>query len=68
MFINTLNISVILVAIVMLVLGMKLLFIKEAEFIAHSCALDDGTSGKNEASPKCKLKDLVDCPGNKKEL
>ncbi len=66
MFINTLIISVILVAIVMLALGVKLLFNKDAEFTAHSCALDDGASDKNEACSKCDLKDLVNCPENKR--
>lgn len=68
MFINTLIISVILIAIVMLALGVKLLFNKDAEFTAHSCALDDDTSDKNEACSKCELKDLVDCHENKKDL
>jgi len=68
MFINTLIITVILVAIVMLALGVKLLFNKDAEFPVHSCALDDGTSDKNETCSKCELKDLVDCPENKKNL
>ena len=52
----------------MLALGVKLLFNKDAEFTAHSCALDDGTSDKNEACSKCELKDLVDCTENKKDL
>jgi len=68
MFINTLIISVILVAIIMLPLGVKLLFNKDAEITAHSCALDDGTSDKNEACSKCELKDLVNCPENEKDL
>ena len=68
MIFKTLIITVILVGIVMLALGVKLLFNKDAEFTAHSCALDDGTSDKNEACSKCELKDLVDCPENKKEL
>ena len=68
MFINTLIISVILIAIVMLALGVKLLFNKDAEFTAHSCALDDDTSDKNEACSKCELKDLLDCPEIKKDL
>ncbi|MFY9154446.1 MAG: hypothetical protein WAO52_20675 [Prolixibacteraceae bacterium] len=67
MFINTLIITVILVALALLGLGVKLLFNKDAEFTAHSCALDDGTSDKNEACSKCELKDLVDCPENKKD-
>lgn len=68
MFINTLIISVILIAIIMLALGVKLLFNKDAEFTAHSCALDDGTSDENEACSKCDLKDLVNCPENKMDL
>ncbi len=68
MFINTLIITVILVAIALLGLGVKLLFNKDAEFTAHSCALEDGNSDKNEACSKCELKDLVDCPENKKDL
>ena len=67
MIFNTLIISVILVGIVMLALGVKLLFNKDAEFTAHSCALDDGTSDKNEACSKCDLKDLVNCPEIKKD-
>ncbi|HZK94321.1 MAG TPA: hypothetical protein VFC67_08950 [Prolixibacteraceae bacterium] len=67
MIFNTIIITVILVAIAMLGLGVKLLFYKDAEFKAHSCALDDGTSDKNEACSKCELKDLVDCPENKKD-
>ncbi len=68
MIIKTLIISVILVAIVMLALGVKLLFNKDAEFTAHSCAFEDGTSDKNEACSNCDLKDLVDCHENKKDL
>ena len=67
MIFKTLIISVILVGIVMLALGVKLLFNKDAEFTSHSCALDDGASDKNEACSKCDLKDLVDCPEIKKD-
>ena len=66
MFINTLIISVILIAIIMLALGVKLLFNKDAEFTEHSCALDVGNSDMNEACSRCELKDLVDCPENKR--
>ncbi len=63
MFINTLIITVILVAIVMLALGVKLLFDKNAEFTSHSCALDsDKGLDKEESCEKCDLKDIVDCP------
>ncbi len=68
MIIKTLIISIVLVAMVMLAFGVKLLFNKDAEFTAHSCVLDDGTSDKNEVCSKCELKDLVDCPENKKGL
>lgn len=64
MFINTLIISVVLIAIIMLALGAKLLFNKDAEFTEHSCALYDGNSDKNETCSICELKDLVDCPEN----
>lgn len=66
MIFKTLIITVILVGIVMLALGVKLLFSKDAEFTAHSCTLDVGTSDKNEACSKCELKDLVDCPETKR--
>jgi len=69
MFINTLIITVILVAIALLGLGVKLLFNKNAEFTAHSCAIDDDDSLDKEGEcSKCQLKDLVDCPENKKDL
>ena len=66
MFIITLIISVIFVAFFMLAFGVKLLFNKDAEIKAHSCALEEVTSDKNEACSKCELKDLMDCPENKK--
>jgi len=65
MFINVLIISVILVAIVMLGLGVKLLFDKNAKFSAHSCALNDGSLNQDGACSKCELKDLTNCPENK---
>ena len=68
MIFKTLIISVILVSIVMLALGVKLLFNKDGEFTARSCALDDSKSDKNVVCSKCELKDLVDCTDNKKKL
>lgn len=62
MFLKTIIILVILVAIVMLALGVKLLFDKNATFTAHSCALDDGEINNDGVCMKCELKDLVDCP------
>ena len=49
----------------MLALGVELLFNKDGEFTAHSCALDDSKTDKNVVCSKCKLKDLVDCTDNK---
>lgn len=63
MIIKTLIITVIFVAIVMLALGVKLLFNKNAEFTTHSCALDNNMElNKAEACAKCDLKELVQCP------
>ena len=63
MLIKTFITAIILVAIVMLALGIKLLFNKDAEFTVHSCALKDGESLDDEgACYKCQLKDTADCP------
>jgi hypothetical protein len=62
MFIKVLIISVILVAFIILALGIKLWFSPNAEFTAHSCALDDGSLDKNGACSQCKLNELIDCP------
>ena len=64
MFLKLLIISVIFVAIVMLGLGVKLLFDKNAKFSAHSCALEDGSLKEDGACAACDLKDLADCPEN----
>ena len=64
MFIKVLIISVILVAIVILALGVKLLFDKNAKFSAHSCALEDGNLNEDGTCAGCDLKDLADCPEN----
>jgi hypothetical protein len=65
MFIKLIIISVILVAIIMLALGVKLWFNPDAEFSAHSCALDDGNLDDEGACFKCHLKDLAECPEKK---
>ena len=66
MFLATLIISIILVAIIMLALGLKMLFDKNAEFTVHSCALEDNDSlNKDLTCSKCQLRDLADCPENK---
>lgn len=68
MIIKTIIITVVLVAIIMLALGVKLLFDKNAEFTTHSCALDsDKTLEKGDACSKCDLKHIADCPENKED-
>jgi hypothetical protein len=66
MIIKTLVIAIFLVAIVMLALGVKLIFNKDAEFTVHSCALEDDENLSDDgACSKCQLKDLTDCPEKK---
>jgi hypothetical protein len=62
MFLKLLILSIILVAIIMLALGIKLWFNPDAEFSAHSCALEDGNVDEEGACHKCQIKDLADCP------
>jgi hypothetical protein len=67
MFLKALIITVILVAIVMLALGVKLLFNKDAEFTSHSCSIHEGKNNedKDGACSICQLKDIADCPEKK---
>jgi hypothetical protein len=62
MLLATIIISIVLVAFIMLALGIKLIFNRDAEFIVHSCALEDGKPDKDGACSLCHLKDLADCP------
>ncbi|MGD9993681.1 MAG: hypothetical protein AB7S69_10305 [Salinivirgaceae bacterium] len=57
-------ITIILVAIIMLALGVKLLFNKDAEFTSHSCSIHESTNNEDEdsACSICQLKDIADCP------
>lgn len=55
MIIKTLIITVILVAIIMLALGIKMLFDKNAKFEVHSCSLDSDST--NNTCYKCQVKD-----------
>jgi hypothetical protein len=64
MLLATIIISIILVAFIMLALGIKLLFNRDAEFIVHSCALEEGGLDKDGSCSLCHLKDLADCPEN----
>ncbi len=65
MVLKVLIISVILVAFIILALGVKIWFNPDAEFTAHSCALDDNDPNKDEACSKCHLKELTDWPENR---
>lgn len=66
MFLKLLIFSVILVAIIMLALGVKLLFDKNAEFEMHSCAFEENTNDKGEPGcSSCQLKEVADCPETK---
>lgn len=59
--IKTIVIAIILVAIIMLALGVKLLFDKDAEFSAHSCSFTDGGQDSDGNCSSCELNDLTDC-------
>jgi len=60
MIVKTLIVTVILVAIVMLALGVKMLFDKNAKFEVHSCGLDkDNGDG---ACYKCQTEAIENFP------
>lgn len=66
MFLKLLIFSIVLVAIVMLALGVKLFFDKNAEFEMHSCSSDN--KSKNSGEPGCsycQLKEVADCTESK---
>lgn len=55
-------------AIILITLGIKMWFNPDAEFTAHSCALENGNIDKDGACYKCQLKELADCPEKEKPL
>ena len=59
MIIKTLIVTVILVAIVMLALGIKMLFDKNAKFEVHSCGYDSDNADGN--CYKCHTTDPENC-------
>ena len=67
MIIKTLIITVVLVAIVMLALGIKMLFNKNAKFTVHSCSLENEGIDSDGACYKCHFKNLADCPEVKED-
>ena len=62
MIIKTMIAAVILIAFVILALGLKMLFDKNAKFTIHSCSLEDGNFDEEMTCYKCQLKDKTDCP------
>jgi hypothetical protein len=67
MFLKLFIASVILVAIIMLILGIKMIIDPKAEFTANSCALEDGRTDEYGACAKCQLKDMANCPEKKND-
>ncbi len=65
MFIKLLVISLFLVTLVMLTLGVKLLFDRNAGFTVHSCSTDPGKDAGEDGCHSCQLKELADCSENK---
>lgn len=53
MFIKPFILSIVLVAIVMLALSVKLLFDKNAKISAHSCAMDNENTIRDETCMRC---------------
>lgn len=64
MILKTILISVILVAIVMLALGIKMLFDKNAKFTVHSCSLESDDFNNDGTCYQCQLRepDSENCP------
>ncbi len=61
MIFKTIIIAIVLVTIIMLALGVKLFFDKNAEFTANSCSAEDKLSAKDNGCQTCNLKDLHAC-------
>ena len=60
MILKTVLVSIILVAIVILALGIKMLFDKNAKFKVHSCNLDG--DNPNGTCYKCQVVEPEECP------
>lgn len=66
MYLEILIISILLVAIVMLALGVKMFFSKNAEFELHRCSFDDNKNIDKELDcSSCQLKEVADCSEGK---
>ena len=64
MILKTLIVTIILVAFVILALGVKMLFDRNAKFTVHSCSLDNGEFNKEGTCYQCQQRDpeLAHCP------
>ena len=66
MYWKILILTFILVAIMMLALGVKLLFDKNATFTHHSCGLNNGESEDKTGCASCGIQELANCDEKKK--
>jgi hypothetical protein len=58
MIFKTIIIAIVLVTIIMLALGVKLLFDKNAKFTTHSCSAKDRLDAKDDGCLTCDLDEL----------
>ena len=66
MFLNTLIVSVVLVAFTMLALGVKLLFNKDATFTGHACSLEGGKQNETGGCAGCGIQGVTNCTEKEK--
>jgi hypothetical protein len=62
MYLKILIVTIILVAFVMLALGIKMLFDKNASFNIHSCSLENEGNDFDGTCYKCQTTDAENCP------
>jgi hypothetical protein len=67
MYLKLLFISIVFVALALMAFAVKMLFKPGSEFPGQSCALDDGSLDEEGACSRCQIKDLANCPENKKD-
>jgi hypothetical protein len=61
MFLNILIFSVILVAIAMLIMGIRIFFSEKPDFPAHSCSLEGGDLDVNGNCTRCGYSEPESC-------
>jgi hypothetical protein len=69
MILKTLIVTIILVTFVILALGIKMLFDRNAKFTVHSCSLENGEINNEGTCYQCQQRDpdSVHCPEIQKE-